>query len=61
MVNGQSQVQGFNTEQALVYCRLAADQLGATKMDRCEDVQPNLTHREDLRRLHEQHRPRQTR
>jgi len=43
VVNGVSQVQGFTTEQALVYCRLAADQLGATKMDRCEDVQPNLS------------------
>ncbi len=41
VVDGKSQVQGFNTEQALVYCRLAADQLGATKMDRCEDVQPS--------------------
>ncbi len=43
VVNGVSQVQGFSTEQALTYCRLAADQLGATKMDRCEDVQPSPT------------------
>ena len=42
VVNGVSQVAGFNTEQALVNTRLAADQLGATKMDRCEDVQPSL-------------------
>ena len=42
VVNGVSQVAGFTTEQALVHCRLAADQLGATKMDRCEDVQPSL-------------------
>jgi secreted PhoX family phosphatase len=42
VVNGVSQVPGFSTEQALVQCRLAADQLGATKMDRCEDVEPSL-------------------
>lgn len=41
VIDGVSQVQGFSTEQALVYCRLAADQLGATKMDRCEDVEPS--------------------
>ena len=41
VVDGVSQVPGFNAEQALVHCRLAADQLGATKMDRPEDVQPS--------------------
>lgn len=41
VVDGVSQVPGFNAEQALVNCRLAADQLGATKMDRPEDVQPS--------------------
>ena len=58
-VNGQSVVPGFTTEQVLVFTRLAADAVQPTKMDRPEDVQPNYAQRPDLRRVHQQHRPRQ--
>jgi secreted PhoX family phosphatase len=39
---GQSVVPGFTTEEVLVYTRLAADAVQPTKMDRPEDVEPNL-------------------
>ena len=40
--NGQSMVPGFSIEEVLVFTRLAADAVQPTKMDRPEDVQPNL-------------------
>ena len=42
VVGGQPMVPGMSVEEILVYTRLAADKVGPTKMDRCEDVQPSL-------------------
>jgi uncharacterized protein len=39
---GKSVVPGFSLEEVLVFTRLAADAVQPTKMDRPEDVQPNL-------------------
>lgn len=39
--DGKSQVSGFSVDEVLVNTRLAADKVGPTKMDRCEDVEPN--------------------
>ncbi|MCD1287126.1 MULTISPECIES: PhoX family phosphatase [unclassified Brevibacterium] len=38
---GKSQVAGMSVAEVLVHTRLAADKVGPTKMDRCEDVEPN--------------------
>ncbi|TWP52912.1 PhoX family phosphatase [Lentzea tibetensis] len=43
--NDKSFVDGFTAEQVYVFTRLAADKVGATKMDRPEDVEPSKKNR----------------
>ncbi|WP_058235931.1 PhoX family protein [Devriesea agamarum] len=42
VVGGKSAVPGMSVAEVLVNTRLAADKVGPTKMDRCEDVEPSL-------------------
>ena len=56
-----SHVPGMTAEEVYVFTRLAGDKVGATKMDRPEDVEPSPAHRPCLRRADQQHRPRQGR
>jgi secreted PhoX family phosphatase len=41
LIDNESAVPGMSAAEVAVFTRLAADKVGPTKMDRCEDVEPN--------------------
>ncbi|WP_082045944.1 PhoX family protein [Arthrobacter sp. L77] len=41
LIDNTSVVAGMSAAEVSVFTRIAADKMGATKMDRCEDVEPN--------------------
>ncbi|MBG6183870.1 secreted PhoX family phosphatase [Arthrobacter sp. CAN_A214] len=41
LIDNESAVEGMSAAEVAVFTRLAADKMGPTKMDRCEDVEPN--------------------
>ncbi len=41
LIDNTSVVAGMTAAEVSVFTRIAADKMGATKMDRCEDVEPN--------------------
>ncbi len=41
LIDNRSVVPGMTAAEVAVFTRLAADKMGPTKMDRCEDVEPN--------------------
>ncbi len=41
LLDNESAVPGMSAAEVTVFTRLAADKVGPTKMDRCEDVEPN--------------------
>ncbi|WP_159800786.1 PhoX family protein [Arthrobacter zhaoguopingii] len=41
LLDNESAVPGMSAAEVAVFTRLAADKVGPTKMDRCEDVEPN--------------------